>query len=123
VLVGEMDRLPQAFDEAIGRSLFKSVQHIRTASLQSGRVPYKTGTLRRSITASVEGNEGLVGSNLPYAPIHEFGGTFTRHSAWGRPTAPYVVTYKGLQYLGKPFEDSLPEVTKIFEDELSSAVS
>lgn len=33
------------------------------------------GTLRRSIRATVEGNQAVIGTNLKYARIHQFGGT------------------------------------------------
>lgn len=113
-------------------ALLKSLALVRTNVLQSGKVPYKTGDLRRSITTAIHGLSvdqlrGQVGTNLPYAAIHEFGGTytFTRSSAFGRPTKPftYQATYKARRYLRDPFAASLPEVNKIFMEELGKVVS
>lgn len=38
------------------------------------------GTLRRSIRATVEGNQAVIGTNLKYAGIHQFGGTVKKDS-------------------------------------------
>lgn len=114
------------------RAMIKSVALVRTSVLRSGKVPYKTGTLRRSITTAMTGTRvqdmrGYVGTNLPYAAIHEYGGsfTFTRTSAFGKPTKPFTYTahYTGRHYLRDPFKDALPEIQKIFTAELAHVVS
>lgn len=52
-----------------------------------------TGRLRQSITHEVNALKARVGSNLVYAPIHEFGGTIRPTSA--RNLAIPIGTYKG----------------------------
>lgn len=113
-------------------AMVQSVQLVRTNVLRSGLVPYKTGTLRRSITTAIIGTRvedmrGFIGSNLPYAAVHEYGGswTFHRHSAFGRETRPfsYTANYKARRYLRDPYKNSLSDVNKIFAKQLSSVVS
>lgn len=117
-----LGKMPDELREARGRGLFKSMTHIRSRVLLSGRVPHKTGTLRRSITTSVSvsAGEGRIGSNLPYAAIHELGGKVERFSAFGRPTRPYTATYKARKYISIPLEDSLDEVREIIDGEVGS---
>lgn len=123
---GSLDRVIKVFEgsnekmtDALRDALFESLHLIRTASLTSGRIPYKSGTLRRSLTVSIrlEGKnlEGFMGTNLPYAAIHEFGGKITRYQAWGRPTRPYIATYRERSYLRTPFAESAGLVQKTFE--------
>jgi len=52
------------------------------AKLQS---PYQTGTLRNSITGRVEGEQGIVGTNVEYAPYMEYGTKFTKAQPFLRP--------------------------------------
>lgn len=123
---GELEKIIMIFDEANPRmrqamkdALFESLHLIRTASLTSGRIPYKTGSLRRSLTVAIksEGSnmEGQFGTNLPYAAIHEFGGTVTRNQAWGRPTRPYTATYRERSYLRTPFAESAGLIQRTFD--------
>jgi len=42
--------------------------------LREGQPLVDTGRLRSSISSAVQGNEVVVGTNLIYAPIHQFGG-------------------------------------------------
>lgn len=114
------------------RALIKSTQLVRTNVLRSGKVPFKTGTLRRSITTAITGTrvedmKGEIGSNLKYAAVHEYGGdwTFTRSSAFGRTTKPFTYTahYKARRYLRDPYAASMTEINRIFSDELAKVVS
>lgn len=123
---GELEKITRLFEssdqklmQALKDALFESLQLVRTASITSGRIPYKTGTLRRSITIAMtvagRGLEGVVGTNLPYAAIHEYGGTITRYQAWGRPTKPYTVIYKERSYLRTPFAESAGLIQQTFD--------
>jgi phage gpG-like protein len=123
---GNLERITKIFEtsnerlnDALRDALFESLQLIRTASLQSGRIPYKTGTLRRSLTVAIKTSgkdlDGMVGTNLPYAAIHEYGGKITRYQAWGRPTRPYVATYLERGYLRTPFAESAGLIEKTFK--------
>lgn len=123
---GSLERVTKIFEssnekmtDALRDALFESLTLIRTSSLMSGRIPYKTGTLRRSLTVAMtiagKGLEGMVGTNLPYAALHEYGGKITRYQAWGRPTRPYVATYRERSYLRTPFAESAGLVQKTFD--------
>ena len=78
------------------------------------RVTSRSGALRRSIAVdrgplpfAVE-----VGSNLRYAPVHEFGGTYrmTRRTKGG--TTSYTATYPARPFL----QPALDDVAKTFSD-------
>lgn len=47
------------------------------ASRRGGNTLRDTGALAASVVYSVEGDTLTVGSHLPYAPIHQYGGTIT----------------------------------------------
>lgn len=128
-LVEQLGETSSKFRKYMLLAMRKAVTHVRSEILGSGRVPFKTGTLRRSITTRVnEGSgigdlEGVVGTNLPYAAIHEYGGTFTRFAAFGRPTRPFSVTYKERKYLRQPFQEAQRAVHAIFVKAAEDAVS
>ena len=112
------------FHPELEKIMRKAVLLLRSRILRSGRIPFQTGTLRRSITTAVRGGRSLsditgeVGTNLPYAAIHEFGGTFTRNSAFGRPTRSYSVTYTARRYLRQPFAESISDIQRLFERDI-----
>lgn len=131
-MISRMGQMGERVNMAARDALLASLNLLRNAILSSGRVPYKTGTLRRSITTAMEGQElytlrGRVGTNLPYGIVHEIGGvwTFRRNTAFGRPTKPYVVhaTYKARRYIGDTFSESLQEIQAMFTKALTGAVS
>jgi HK97 gp10 family phage protein len=88
------NRLPQASD-AIHRAVVDQVK-ASTLDVQARAqavVPVRTGTLRRSLHSVFEagGLRGIVGTNLQYAPMVEFG---TRHMSarpYLRPAAALVL--------------------------------
>lgn len=78
--------------------------------------PYRSGNLRRSLTTAYQPTfEQLVGSNEPYAAIHEYGGDISRTQAWGRTTEPYIAHYKEHAYLRRGLEDAEPKIERIFD--------
>lgn len=116
-----------AFNRMLYTTMLKAVQHVRTQVIASGRVPFLTGTLRRGITTNVSGGnareiEGQVGTpaEIKYAALQEFGGTFTRTQAFGRPTRAYTVTYRGHHYLGKTMEERKEFVQGMFNDAIEA---
>lgn len=50
------------------------------------KVPVETGTLKRSITHEIEGNTGIVGTNMEYAPYVEYGTGLFATNGDGRKT-------------------------------------
>lgn len=131
-LLRALERKDDSLMREMRISMLQSVQDVRTASLRSGKIPFRTGTLRRSLTTAVTGTtldtlQGDMGSNLPYAAIHEYGGsyTYTRSVAFGRTVKPftYTATYKARRYLRDPFRETLPRIRENFSRGLSRVVS
>ena len=52
------------------------------------KVPVDTGNLQDSITYEVNGNEGVVGTNVEYAPYVEFGTGLFSSQGDGRTDVP-----------------------------------
>lgn len=68
-----------------------------------------TGTLARSWTTRQlhEGNAGgtvRLGTSTKYAIYHQRGATYTRNTAWGKPTKSYSVTLPKRLYVYEEFE-------------------
>lgn len=111
--------------EAIRGSNQKVAQAIKDGLYASGlevvrkarpKAPYRSGNLRRSITTDYQPTfEQLVGSNEPYAAIHEYGGDISRTKAWGRPTEPYIAHYREHAYLRRGLEESEGKIQRIFD--------
>ena len=79
---------------------------IQTTAKKPGYVPFKTGNLRRSITHAVKVNatgiSAIIGSNVEYAAIHEFGGRAGRNAS---------VTIKPVRYIQRAIEDNTGKIT------------
>jgi phage gpG-like protein len=133
-------------------SIFRSVSKlaiglqtkVRDEKLSGEVLKNRTGTLRRSIIERVEDNgntiTGIVGTNLSYARIHEFGGTikhpggtayllFAHETAVflknsnpladrARRTKPHDIPMPERSYL----RSSLKEYEPVAQSELSAAV-
>lgn len=106
-------------------TLQKVSQDIRSDAVVNS--PYRTGTLRRSIMASIEGDTAKVGSNLPYARMREYGGVIKpkrkKMLAWksnGKWYFAKQVTQKGKPYLIPAFEKNTRDITKILQAFISS---
>lgn len=103
-------------------ALLASAYRVRKYAVD--RAPYKTGTLQRDITVELVGHTmndlaANIGGNLPYMPVHEYGGswTFTRDVVFGRKVKPftYVAFYKERAFLRKGLEDAEGEIQTIFD--------
>lgn len=96
--------------KALFEAVTSSVLDIQTKAKTAGYAPYKTGTLRRSITNKVvsvtDGVVGYVGSNLVYARIQEYGGETGRNKR---------TIIKGKHYLSRAVRDNKDNVQKKFE--------
>ena len=88
--------------------------------------PVQTGYLRRSITHEINGNEGIIGTNVEYAPYVEFGtGLFAtegngRQTPWKYQTTDgQWFTTKGQKpqpFLGPALENNKQEILDIFKN-------
>lgn len=63
--------------------------------------PVSTGNLRRSITHEINGNEGIIGTNVEYAPYVEFGTGLFATDGNGRDTPWKYQTADGQWYTTK----------------------
>lgn len=66
-------------DKALGKSLTDELKSIgaEVAVRAKAKAPVRTGALRASIKPSVTRGTVSIYSNLPYAPVHEFGGSIS----------------------------------------------
>ena len=69
-----------------------------------GACPVDTGTLRDSITHTVDGNDAYIGTNVEYAPYVEFGTSRMKAQEFLRPAA----------------QDHASEYSEIFRNNLSN---
>lgn len=70
--------LTQEFDRNFERKAFFNEKWKKTKfNYNNGSLLQRTGKLRGSITATIEGNSIQFKSNMPYAKIHNEGGTIT----------------------------------------------
>lgn len=78
-LDGLAPRVHQELRAEVERQTIALQTHIQTSKLSGQVLRTRTGTLRRSITFRIEetpgGIRGIVGTHVPYARIHEYGGT------------------------------------------------
>jgi hypothetical protein len=84
-----------------------SVLDVLTSAVQNA--PYKTGTLRRSLSHKVDTGQGevsgYVGSNLVYSRIQEMGGQTGRNLA---------VNIRPKRYLQRSIESNKPRIAERF---------
>lgn len=77
-------RAPFAMYEAVKDEMVKLADYVRATKLQGNPLNHRTGRLSRSVTgrADIDGTDTINGSigvsldEVPYAAVHEFGGTF-----------------------------------------------
>jgi HK97 gp10 family phage protein len=79
-------KLENLSDDAVKEALNKACLIVQNSAKE--KVPVNTGNLRNSITYEVEGNEGIVGTNVEYAPYVEFGTGLFSSLGDGRQDVP-----------------------------------
>lgn len=86
---GASDRLHDRMRGAVQRLAIEIQASVKDSKLSGQVLHVRTGTLRRSINQRVDedaGNiTGVVGTNVRYAAIHEYGGNRLITQAWGHP--------------------------------------
>lgn len=106
---------PGKFTKAVDIALFRIGNEME--SIAKELVPWDTGTLSRSITMEgvMSGERVIVGTDVIYAAIHEFGGlTGRNHSVRIRPT-PYLRPALNKMEKGRAVEIITEEINKILE--------
>lgn len=97
------------------------------------KAPVDSGNLRNSITHEVIGNEGIVGTNVEYAPYVEFGTGLFSSQGDGRKDVPWRYqsadgtwhTTSGQNpqpYLQPALLENKKNIEKIFKDTLKEAL-
>ena len=71
-------------DKFIEKGLVQACSTVRNAAIQ--KAPQRTGALKRSIDFEVQGKEGVIFSNLEYAPYVEVGTGIFAKEGNGRDT-------------------------------------
>lgn len=90
------------------RATLRLIQGVTRAGAQvvateaRGLAPRRTGRLGSSIVASTQGTSGIVRSPLPYAKVHEYGGTIHPR---GVP-----ITIQRSSYVGRALDAKAEEV-------------
>lgn len=79
-------KLDKMSNVSIKEALTKACLIVEDAAKE--KAPVNTGALRNSITYEVMGNEGIVGTNLEYAPYVEFGTGLFSSQGDGRTDVP-----------------------------------
>ncbi len=100
----------------------------RRAIEQGGRTLVDTGTLRSSITYDAGRDRVEIGTNVPYAPVHQFGATITpkraRYLKFRTPDGGFVqttrVTVPARPFLGIDDRDE-HRILEILEDAIAEA--
>ena len=110
-LIEGLEGAPQAIRDGLYEVIGSSLMQVHRIAVQPGYAPRKTGTLVRSLTWSIASGIGggivfgAVGSNLPYARIHEKGGDT------GRNKKTHII---GKHYLERGVNESTPDIAKRF---------
>lgn len=111
----------QAFRKAVrgtDRGALRMVQAVTKSAAQivasdaRTLAPRRTGALAGSITATTAGHAGIVKSNVPYAAVHEWGGTI-------RPRGtPFHI--KRSEYVGRAQDRNADKVRHALETGFSA---
>jgi phage gpG-like protein len=123
----------EKFDAAMGLALDATAN--RGRQYVHGYAPYKTGNLRRSITIQrgAENLERIIGTNLIYAPIHEYGGTvkaksrrflvFKVNGQWVSVKKVTIPKYKGRGYFAPSMTDLQKVAPSFFERAIEKIIT
>lgn len=111
----------------INKSLRQSALLVRKDA--SKNAPYKSGTLRRSLTEKVYSDRAVVGTNVVYARIHELWGTilpkkwpYLRFKVWNRRVTTKKVNIKARPYLKPALEDNIKAIGRIFGENIANFI-
>jgi len=124
-LVEGLEGAPDAIQSGLKIAMTASLLQVHSTMVKPGYVPKKTGTLARSFNWDVQSKgtavEGVIGTNLDYARIHELGGTIKPKrgkylvfkGAQGWATVKQVVI-KPKRYLTRAIQDNKKEIRDRF---------
>lgn len=114
VLARMPDRIRAAMVFALRKEMTSLTALVKAAYLSGDPLHVQTGTLRRSITYRIDQSitevSGVVGTNVPYAKVHEFGLTVTQQ----------VRAHARTQVMGHNQAPSLAEILAMKKKDLKS---
>jgi phage gpG-like protein len=153
VLIGServKERLDRVYSRAqvellasMSRIVIALARKIKEEKLSGQVLKNRTGTLRRSITPSVNMGgstiQGQVGTNVEYAAIHEYGGTTPPHEIWPRHAKALAFMMRGrnvivrsvhhpgsripeASFMRSSLEEMRPEIRAEFADAIAKVV-
>lgn len=108
--------------DAQGRPAWAGLSTVTLARRKAGKILHQTGHLRRSISTQVSNDDIIIGTNVVYAPTHQFGakrGQFGKTSRggsipWGKiPARPFLPIDKN-GYLQTEAESAIYEDVDYF---------
>ena len=125
-----LNEAPAKFEQAVAIGLRRIGDEMRN---RAGRnAPFLSGNLRRSITMREMLHRVVVGTNLIYAPIHEFGGIirpktkkflrFKIKGKWVMTKKVRIPKYKGRGYFKPAFETASRKAKRIMNEEIEAVI-
>ena len=117
-----LKKYPEKAKAAVKKSLLESAIEVQNKAKKNA--PYKSGNLRRSITHEAKADFAKVGTNVVYAPVHEFGATIIPKTAkflrfkvggrWVRTKKVIIPPYKGKGFLRPALKEKKTKIMDIF---------
>lgn len=146
-LMGRLGAMPARLGAELAREASRLGDELRTAverNLSGGVLQQRSGRLAASIDLSVEQSGGAVsatlGSDVPYAAIHEYGGVIPAHQILPKSARVLAFPWQGREgvfrrvempavqmpersFLRSAFAEMEPEIRAAMADAASRAVS
>lgn len=111
----------------INKSLWQSSLLVRKDA--SKNAPFKSGTLRRSLTEKVYSDKAIVWTNVVYARIHELWWTilpkkwpYLTFKVWWKRVRTKKVNIKARPYLKPALEDNISSIGRIFAENIANFI-
>jgi len=127
-LIIKLDKLG---DTSTTKSLEKACLLVENSAKE--KAPVNTGNLRNSITYEVEGDTGIIGTNLEYAPyVHEGTGLFAANGD-GRTDVPWkyqtadgswhsTLGQNPQPFLREALEENKSRIIELFEETIKKSI-
>lgn len=115
----------------VSKPLAKACLVVENAAKE--KVPKDTGNLQNSITHEVDGDEGIIGTNVEYAPYVEFGTGLFSSQGDGRKDVPWryqdaegnwhtTSGNKPQPYLQPAIQNNRDEIERVFQNAIKEAM-
>lgn len=122
---------PEVFMRHMRAAMTQAVIKIQSTTksdyLSGGALQRRTnnlsGSIHTKVTESATSVTGKVGTNVKYAPVHEFGGTFTipAHVRAGAQVKTHTATYPARPFLRPSYENNREEIKDLFRAACNAA--